>query len=280
MLRPPLLALDASASSWSPRFTIASANRPPFDKTPGVRAVTTFAAAAVWRRGHSTMRGGMLRHFSIAVLIAVAISACSSEDPRVLDCAGAALPFAPGIDLQVRDPYGVAQAIGTNAVVTRSTGETVYSDNYDDTLNVYSAINVPGTFSVTLTRSSYQPFTLGNIIVVPDGCTVKRTTVPVTLQLAPGAPALRSIALVSVLLPNNPDNSFQLLAHFDADPAVPRTVTWTSSDTTMATVDTNGIVISKCAKTRGTATITATSTVDSSIRASTPVAAMPAASCP
>ena len=227
----------------------------------------------------------MWRYFSVAALLAAVMSACSSSNSLrdvggCMSTAPGVLVAAPGIDFQVRDPYGVAQAIGTTADVKRSTGEPVGSTNYDDTLHLYSAFDIAGTFNATLKRPYYEDAAVANIVVTPDGCLVKTTVVLVTLQLAPGAPAIRSIALVSSILPDHPDNRFQLLAHFDADPSVPRDVSWSSSDTTLATVDANGIVTSKCVKTGGTVTITATASANSSITASTPVAVTPTASCP
>lgn len=189
------------------------------------------------------------------------------------------LVASPGIDLQVRDQYGQAQAIGTSALVKRSTGE-VESFSVVDTLHIHSAYNVTGKFSVTLSRPYYQDLTVANVSVTPNGCLVNMTEVPVTLQLAPGAPPLRALAVSGATYLANPAQQVQLAAHFDADPAVSRAATWTVNDPTLATIDANGLLTAKCPNAGGTVKVTATSVATPTVSGETVMGVAPATSCP
>jgi hypothetical protein len=185
------------------------------------------------------------------MLISVVVGACSSAgDDNTQTCGGTApgtIALVAGIDLKVRDQFGVAQAIGTNAVVRNADG-ALADAIVDDTLNIGAAFNIIGTFSVTLTRPYYRDATVANVVVTPDRCVVHTTEVPVTLQLAAGAPTLRALAVVGAEFLDHPGAQANLVAHFDADPSVSRAVTWQVSDATLATVDANGVVTAKCSK--------------------------------
>jgi hypothetical protein len=187
---------------------------------------------------------------------------------------------APGIDLRVRDPFGVAQAIGTTVVARKSGSDAPFLVVVEDTLNINTAYNAAGTFTVTLTRPYYRDATVANVSVTPQGCIVNTTTVPVSLELAPGAPPLRAIAVVGGAFLDHPGAQAALVAHFDADPGVSRDVTWQVSDATLASVDANGVVTAKCTKAGGTVKVTATSAVDASITSFINLGVAPTASCP
>jgi hypothetical protein len=216
------------------------------------------------------------------IIAAAAVAACSSDGTTVGACnmpAPGVIVQAPGIDIQVRDPFGRGQAVGTSAVVRRSDNTTV-SSIVNDTLNIYSAFNIAGTFSVTLSRPYYQDATLANIAVTPNGCVVNTAKVPVTLQLAPGAPALRSLIIVGAEFLGQLGAQAHLVPHFDADPSVSTAVTWQVSDATLATIDANGVLTAKCSKTGGTVAVTATAVADGSTHASVNISVGPQASCP
>src|SRR5256885_324393 len=178
-----------------------------------------------------------MRSWIVGCAIIVIAIACSSEETTTEQGCNMPVPgvviSAPGIDLQVRDPFGRAQAIGTTAVVRRSDSAPVEAF-VNDTLNIYSAINVSGTFTVTVHRPYYIDATVGNIVVTPHGCVVNQTKVPVVLQLAPGAPALRSLVIVGAEFLGQPGAQAHLVAHFDANPDVSNAVTWQVSDATLA----------------------------------------------
>jgi hypothetical protein len=73
----------------------------------------------------------------------------------------------------------------------------------------------------------------------------------------------------------------QAVAKFDADPTVPRTVTWRLSDTSLARIDANGLITAKCTITSNLKdTVTALSTVDTMVRATALFSVAQQASCP
>lgn len=218
-----------------------------------------------------------------AVLAAI-IAACSGADMQPPDqcetmLAPGTLVAAPGIDLQVRDQYGQAQAIGTSAVVKRSTGE-VEQAAVIDTLHIRSAYNVTGDFSVVLSRPYYQDLTVAKVSVTPNGCLVNMTEVPVTLQLAPGAPPLRGLAVAGATYLGNPGQQVQLGAHFDADPGVSRAATWTVNDPSLATIDANGLLTAKCPNAGGTVKVTVTSVATPTVSGDAAMSVAPATTCP
>ena len=227
----------------------------------------------------------------ILLIVGGAVVACSSDDAASPECVHAgvgpgAVPgvvtMAPGLDLQVRDPFGRGQAIGTTAVVQRSDGSTAAS-NVQDTLNILSAYSVDGTFTVTLTRAYYKDASLSNVVVPlakPSDCSVVTTKVPVTLQLADGAPPVRAITILGGEFLDQPGAQAKLLAYFDANPDASTAVTWQVSDATLASVDANGVVTAKCTKSGGTVKVTATSVAAPSITSSVNLGVAPASSCP
>lgn len=225
---------------------------------------------------------------AVSLFTAVA-SACSGDAAPKPGCLHAgvgpgAVPGVvvqgPGLDIQVRDPFGRGQAIGTTAVVRRTDG-ALASTNLQDTLNILADYGVEGNFSVTLTRPYYKDSTIPSVTVsfTPDGC-LNVTKIPVTMQLAAGAPALRAITILGAEFLDHAGAVVQLTPHFDANPGVSTAVTWQASDTTLATVDANGLVTAKCTKSGGTVKVTVTSVVDQSITNFVNMSVAPATSCP
>ena len=87
-------------------------------------------------------RYGMTRWFAVFTMLMLVVAvACSGADDNTQTCGGT-LPGVvvqvPGIEMKVRDPFGVAQAIGTSATVRDAHGTQVYSF-VDDTLNIGAA---------------------------------------------------------------------------------------------------------------------------------------------
>jgi hypothetical protein len=219
----------------------------------------------------------------VLLFTAAAIIACGGDNNNSTENSCMPLPgvliAAPGIIVQVRDAFGRAQALGTTAVVRRSDGSVVQSV-VEDTLQIGTAFNITGTYSITLSRPYYKDATLGGVVVSPNGCLVNTVIVPMTLQLAPGAPALRSLYIIGATFLDRPGAQVALLVHFDAEPTVSTAVNWTVSDTTLATVDANGVVTAQCTKIGGTVKVTAASVVDGLINNTVTMGVAPVASCP
>jgi hypothetical protein len=76
------------------------------------------------------------------------------------------------------------------------------------------------------------------------------------------APAVRSVVVSPAAVTMNPGGTQGFVANVDADPGVARTVTWTSSNTSVVTVTAAGVAT---AVAPGAATITATSTANTSV---------------
>jgi hypothetical protein len=72
----------------------------------------------------------------------------------------------------------------------------------------------------------------------------------------------------------------QLSARFDADANVATTVNWRLSDTTIARIDVTGLVTAKCSLAGGTDTVTATATVDTTMKAKAVFSVAKVAACP
>ena len=214
----------------------------------------------------------------IAVVVAAACRSDLTPAPGGCETMGppGVLAAVPGIDLQVKDQYGQGEALGTTADLAGFTGTQSYAQ---DTLHLYMAYDMTGTFAVTLHRQYYQDLTVPQVTVVQDGCLVATTHVPVTLQLAPGAPPLRALNIQGATYLGDPRAQAQLIAHFDADPSVSRAVTWESSDTTLATVDANGLVIAKCPNAGGTVKITATTVATPQLSAQVAMSVAPFTTC-
>ncbi|MFL5609037.1 MAG: Ig-like domain-containing protein [Gemmatimonadaceae bacterium] len=188
--------------------------------------------------------------------------------------------YNPGIELLVRDASGQGQAIGDTAVAYRGT-DSVITTGYD-TLRVLAGFGAPGTYAVRLKRKFYRQTVIPGIEVKTGICGGPvLTTVPVTLQVEPGAPALRSITLFGAYFLYAPGVQEQVVARFDADPTVPRTVAWRLSDTSVARIDANGLITARCTtKSNVKDTVTALATVDTMARATAVFSVAPQASCP
>ena len=227
---------------------------------------------------------------AVSLLSGLAAVACSADSAPTPGClregvGPGAVPGVviqgPALDIQVHDPFGRGQAIGTTAVVRRNDGALAPA-NLQDTLNILAVYGLEGTFSVTLSRPYYQDVTIASVTVsfTADGCLNATTKLPVTLQLAPGAPALRAITILGAEFLDHAGAQARLIPHFDANPGVSTAVTWQVSDTTLATADANGVVTARCTKSGGTVTVTAASVVDPSITSSVNMGVAPSAACP
>lgn len=215
-----------------------------------------------------------------ALLSVVALGACD-HDTATVSCFDMNFPgvvvYRPGIDLVLRDPFGRGEALGTTVVVHNGSDSVLTTGI--DTLHVSAGYQYAGTFSVRVSRSFYRDIVVTNVVVKASDCSVAIVQLPLTLQLAVGAPALRSVDVFGADFLSTPGQQRQLSARFDANPGVPTTVTWRLSDNTLAQIDATGLVKAKCSVVGGTETVTAVATADTTVRGSARFGVQQQAAC-
>src|SRR5690348_13968950 len=203
-------------------------------------------------------------------LLAIAVACGGSMDDPCLPIAPGVAVYAPGIDLVVRYARGPGAALGDTAITYRGSADSVVRVGFD-TLHVLAGFGAPGTYAVRLKRPYYRDLVLPSVTVPQGQCGGAVTQqVPVTLELMPGAPALRSVAVFGAGFLATPGAQLQLTARFDADPSVPTTVTWRLKDSTVARVDASGLLTAKCTTRIVADTVTAVATADTTIRGRAP----------
>jgi hypothetical protein len=220
---------------------------------------------------------------AIALLLVVgALAACSNGHEEGSSCYGplinGVVAYSPGIDVLVRDANGRGAAFGTKATVYRGTDSVTTTGT--DTLHIRTGFMDAGTFKVRVQRPFYQEVVLPNVVVLSGQCNVVVTSVPVTIDLQAGAPLIRSITVFGADFIYAPGVQRQLSARFDADPSVPTSVSWRLSDTTLARIDSAGLVTSKCTTVGGADTVTATPRVDTALKATAVFSVARVAACP
>ena len=143
-------------------------------------------------------------------------------------------------------------------VVNTATNISVEEAGYGTVLNITVKVpdNAVGTYNISLRDI---------IIMMADNSRLELSDVNATITV-PGAPTIlcSSIALDNTSATMNTGETMQLTATVLPDDAANKTVTWTSSDRSVATVSSNGLVT---ALTAGTATITATTCDGSNLSA-------------
>ena len=120
-----------------------------------------------------------------------------------------------------------------------------------------------------------------DVIVRGDECGRSQSTqIAVTLRLLPGAPAVRSVAVIGSNFVYQKGQQLTLRAWLDANAGVSDSVTWRSSNGALATVDGNGVLTAGCSTTGGSVSITATSTADTTVHGSALIGVGVQTSCP
>jgi hypothetical protein len=218
-----------------------------------------------------------------AAFSVVAFSACDRHaDADTDSCFDMSAPgvvvYLPGIDVLIRDRYGRGQALGATVIVRRG-GDSLETRG-QDTLHVRAGYTTAGTFSIHVRKPFYRDTVLSNVIVRSGDCAVLVTEVPLTLQLEPNAPPMRSIAIVGTGFLVVPGEQRQLEARIDADPGVDTSVSWTLSDTTLAGIDAAGVVTARCSLTGGIETVRAIAIADTTLQATAQFGVQKQASCP
>jgi hypothetical protein len=214
-----------------------------------------------------------VRHKTFGIAAASIVAACAlaacSHDSEGSSCFSTMVHgvviYQPSIDLLVRDANGRGEAFGTKATVYRGSDSVVTTGI--DTLHLRAGYTDAGSFKVRVSRPFYQDVVLPSVAVLPGQCNVLVTTVPVTLSLAPGAPAIRALAIFGTDFLYTPGVQLQLVARLDADPGIPTTVNWRVADTVLARIDANGLLTAKCTLVGGADSVTAISTADTTVRA-------------
>ena len=228
-----------------------------------------------------------MRHSAViiataSIVVTGALVACSSDKHEGESCysplINGVVAYSPGIDILVRDANGRGEAFGTTVTVFSATDSIATTGT--DTLHIRAGYTAPGTFKVRVRRPFYRDAVLPSVVVVPGQCNVVVTFVPVTLDLAPGAPPVRSIVVFGADFLYAPGVQRQLSARFDADASVPTSVNWRLSDTTIARIDATGLVTAKCSLAGGGDTVTATATVDTTLKAKAVFSVAKVAACP
>jgi hypothetical protein len=221
------------------------------------------------------------------VVAAAGWAACGSDKPTTVGvhCGDITVPgilaSPPGLQLTIRNAAGQAEAAGASVSVLNVDKTPIGTYGPDSlTLTVYDI--GAGTYSVRISKPFYRDTTIANLVVHQGECAevVQTTKASVVLELAPGAPQVRSVAIYGAMFLATPGIQTRMVALVDADASFSHAVTWRVSDTTMARVDQTGLVTSKCSTRGGTDTLTAISVADPSVvgRATFGVGAQ--ASCP
>jgi hypothetical protein len=187
----------------------------------------------------------------------------------------------PGIELSIRNQFGQAEATGVVVKVLdakRTPGGWLQTDSLTLTVNDILA----GTYTVELSKPFYRDTTISSLVVLEGPCPgwVQTTNKTVVLQLAAGAPPVRSVAVYGTDFLATPGSQARLVAAVDADPGLSRDVTWRLADTTMARIDQTGLVTSKCSTRGGVDSVTATSVADPGVTGRATFGVGPQASCP
>lgn len=227
------------------------------------------------------MRHQIVGTVTACVLVATVLVACR-HDEEGTSCysplINGTVAYSPGIDVLVRDANGRGEAFGTTVTVYSASDSITTTGT--DTLHIRAGYTVPGNFKVRVRRPFYRDAVLPSVAVVSGQCNVVVTFVPVTLDLAAGAPAIRSLSVFGADFLYAPGVQRQLSARFDADASVPTTVRWGLSDTTIARIDAAGLVTAKCSLAGGVDTVTATATVDTAMKAKAVFSVAKVVACP
>jgi hypothetical protein len=206
----------------------------------------------------------------VATMLVAAVLACNTDrGTDVLNCPLGTQPgvivFLPDLRLEVRDVQQRGQALGDSVIVHRGPDSVVAVGR--DSLLIQAGFGTSGSSDVRVKRRYYQDAVVSNVVVTGGACGgLVPVIVPITLTLAPGAPSLRSVAILGERFVAGPGQQSALSARVDADPGVPTTVTWHLSDTTAVRIDPNGTLTGKCVTAARIDTVTARSTVDTTVR--------------
>jgi hypothetical protein len=194
-------------------------------------------------------------------------------------------PFVPGVvvslpsvSVAVKDRAGHGIALGSTVTVEGASAPVPVLDS--DTARVF--LSPPaGTYTLHVGKPFYRDTSILNVNVTLDECgRTTTTTVGATLDLLPDAPAFRSVDILGARFLGEPGDKDTLRAYFDAAPDVSRAVSWRISDTTIASLTSDGIVTDKCTLEGGTETVTLVPAADTTRKPTARFSVAPRTFCP
>ena len=225
----------------------------------------------------TTLAGGML---------ATALAACDSPTDVSTGGVICAAIFLPAMVAEVRDDAGRPVAPGAHLSARFMAFPPLYADTATgggDPLRISSNGGRPGCYVVTVAKAGYETTTVPDVVVPGGPCGVTRpTVVPVTLRLRADAPAVRTVTVTpSGAGFGAAGLGVQYRAIVDAADGVSTAVTWTVSDTMVATITADGRLTARCRTASGDALVVATSVADPTKRGTGRVGVFAnATSCP
>jgi hypothetical protein len=187
-------------------------------------------------------------------------------------CARAGMP---AVAVQIRTTDGAPAAAGARVILDDR--DTAWSTPVRDAVIIHVGDDYAKRHvTVRVDKPWYHPVVLPDVPVKVDECGVVATTlVPVQLTLRQDAPAIRSLYVGRRGLFAGGRFRSRLGAVLDAVPGVSDSVIWSSSDTTVAVVDAQGIMTTRCRKTYRSAFMRATLVADTTVRDSLVMGAGP-----
>lgn len=179
------------------------------------------------------------------------------------------------VTAEVRDQYGRAAGRGATVRVHRDDGFAEEAIGYVDSLNVYVGDGVTGVFDITVTKPFHIGETATHVEVSGDPqCGIPETPaiVELTVQLRDNAPPVRQVVVPPYAYGFGDGNvSARVVAHVEADEGVSTAVLWSSRDTTVAHITSEGVVTSTCRDRPGSTFMVASAVANESVRDSVAV---------
>ena len=181
----------------------------------------------------------------------------------------------PAVAVHIRTEDGAPAAAGARVIVDDR--DTSWSTPVRDAVIIFAdGYYAKRRVTVRVEKPWYHTVIVPDVRLQTDRCGLVATTrVPVQLKLLPDAPAIRSLYVGRRGLFASGRFRSRLGAVLDAVPGVSDSVTWSSSDTTVAVVDAQGVMTTLCRKTYREAFIRATLVADTTIRDSLVMGAGP-----
>ena len=181
----------------------------------------------------------------------------------------------PAVAVHIRTEDGAPAAAGARVIVDDR--DTSWSTPFRDAVIIFADGYYPNPrVTVRVEKRWYHTVIVPDVRLQTDRCGLVATTrVPVQLKLLPDAPAIRSLYVGRRGLFAEGRHRSNLGLVLDALPGVSDSVIWSSSDTTVAVVDAQGVMTTRCRKTYRSAFIRATLVADTTIRDSLVMGAGP-----